>query len=78
MKKAISLLLLICFLSSTTFAFQKKDGKPYVDNAAQKKSKKEEKKRNKEFEKHRRYSATVNSRKAKALRKQQAKAAKGL
>lgn len=77
MKKPL-LLFLICLLSGMAFALQtSKKNNPITDNSAIKHSKKEDAKQAKQFQNDKRYSYLVNSRKAKALKKQQAKNGKG-
>ncbi len=77
MKKPVCLIL-ICLVSATTFAYGNHGRSPVLDNTSIRRSERAMNSQTSSFQNHRRYSAVVNSPKARALRKQQAKQGKGL
>ena len=75
MKKSV-FLLIVFLVSGIGYAFAgNPKTSPSVDNTSIRKSEKVEGRQIKDFQNHTRYSFIVNSHKAKALRKQQAKQA---
>jgi len=70
--------MLICLVTSAVFAYGNHGRSSVLDNTSIRRSEKETNRQTSSFQNHRRYSAIVNSPKAKALHKEQAKQGKGL
>ncbi len=77
MKKPVCLIL-ICLVTSAVCAYGNHGRSPVLDNTSIRRSERAMNSQTSSFQNHRRYSTVVNSPKAKALRKEQAKQGKGL